>query len=120
MFSFIDDIKIISQVSGVILIDKDCNPFLNITDTSVIIIDMQRGFLLDHPYQEELIKAHVELLSWARLLNLSLIVLEYSGFGDTVSVLMQEARKFEKSIFLKKYRSGCFSKAPFQNEKLHI
>lgn len=77
---------------------------MNITNFAVVLVDMQ-FFFVEWILPEErrsLIQAQLDVIRLCRELEIQIIVLEYTGWGDTVSPLREELLLCQNVIFLEK------------------
>lgn len=78
-------------------------------DTAIVLVDMQPEFIsLQSEIEFNLIKTQKSLLRWGLKNNMSLLVFEFDGGGDTIAPLQDLIKKFDNRAIVTKYKNGGF------------
>lgn len=79
-------------------------------DPAIVIIDMQESYLSEYyptPEFKQLVKEQQKVIRWARTKGVPIIVVEYSGLGNTVQLIKGSLGK-ENTFYIQKFSPGAF------------
>lgn len=93
---------------------------LAITDTAILVVDMQEGFIHNQRsyVARKLIEMQLHLLEWGREEGFSVLVFEYDFKGDTIEIISDSVKEFKQYAYVTKYLDGGFDNFPMNRHSV--